>query len=331
MSKVIAVTVTYGDRFDRLCRETIERALQAGADGIVVVDNGSSSASRDGLAAMARADDRIVLLRNDLNKGSAAAFAAGLQRALGSAPEFIWLLDDDNWVADDVLGTLLDVQREEAERTGDVAVVVAARRIPNAFHARLLEGARVDAVYPPVGAFLGFDLVTYARRKMPLKRPAGDSGRPRIPYAPYGGLLLRSEVVEKVGLPPAELVLYSDDTVWTSQIVMSGYQIVLALGAVIEDAEGKWTQETAQNSVGAAIRSPHKDRLYLSTRNRIWFDADRVQSLRQRLRYQLNRLVVLSVAAVSALRHSSRAGFAVFKDAVRDGERHDLSRPVGLS
>jgi GT2 family glycosyltransferase len=240
-------------------------------------------------------------------------------------------LDDDNWVTDGVLDELLRAQREEASTTGDALVVVAARRVPNAFHERLREGAQVKDVYPPAGAFLGFDLVTYARRKMPVGRRAVSSMRPRIPYGPYGGLLVRPALVETIGLPPAELVLYSDDTVWTSQIVAAGHPIVLVVEAVIEDAEGKWTQETAQNSVGAAIKSPHRDRLYLSTRNRIWYDATRVSSIGERLRYRVNRLVVMGVAAISAVRNSSHAGFVVFKDAVRDGERQDLSRTVRLS
>ncbi|PRB08867.1 hypothetical protein CQ044_00400 [Microbacterium sp. MYb64] len=327
---VIAVTVTYGDRFDRLCRETIVRVLRAGV-GRVVVDNGSSEASRAGLIALAAGDERILLVRNERNVGSARAFAAGLDVAKAQGPEFIWLLDDDNWVTADVLEKLLVVQQEEAGALGDPSVVVAARRVPNAFHERLSEGARVETVYPPAGAFLGFDLVTYTRRKLPFRRTAGAASRPRIPYAPYGGLLVRPAILDEVGSPLAELVLYSDDTVWTSQIAAAGHPIVLAAEAVIEDAEGKWTQETAQNSVGAAISSPHKDRLYLSTRNRIWYDASRVRSFSERLRYRVNRFVVMTVARISAVRNSSRAGFAVFKEAVEDGERQDLSRPVGLS
>lgn len=332
MPRVVAVTVTYGNRFGRLCRETIERAFAAGAAELIVVDNGSAPQSASALRKFAANHDGVFLVRNEENLGSARAFGAGLTRAIERSPDFIWLLDDDNWVESDVLETLLAAQAEEAAASGDDGIVVCARRVPNAFHDRVLGGAPVGTIYPPAGAFLGFDGLTHLRRK--LRRSVSDSvdaTRARIPYAPYGGTLVRPRVAEEAGMPNPDLILYVDDTAWTSRIVAKGHAIVLVASAVIEDAEGKWVQQSSENSVSASIRSSHLDRLYLSTRNRVWFDRSRVSTTGACLRYACNRLIVMAIAALSLFRTSSRRGYRVFRRAVWDAERGDFTREVRLS
>ncbi|MEJ1089346.1 glycosyltransferase [Microbacterium sp. Mu-80] len=331
MPRITAVTVTYGDRFDRLCRETIERAFAAGVSEMVVVDNGSTESSSAALSRLAAASDRLTVLRNERNIGSAAAFGAALTEARQGDPDFIWLLDDDNWVAPETLDRLISVHQSASTSEDGGGVVVCARRVPNSFHDRVNAGVAADAVYPLPGAFLGFDVMNYASRFLrPPTTTVGHRTPPRIPYAPYGGLLIRSEILDEVGPPRGELVLYSDDTVWTSGIVAAGHPIVLALDAVIEDADGKWTQGSSKNSVSASIRSQHTDRLYLSTRNRTWYDRSRVSTTAQRLRYALNRIVVLGVAALSAVPTSSWRGFRAFRRAIRDGERGDFSETMRL-
>lgn len=331
MVRVVAVTVTYGERFEKLCRETIERAFAAGVEEVVVVDNGSEPRSAHALQDFARARNGITAIRNEENLGSAQAFGAGLARALDSQADFIWLLDDDNWVDPEVLTTLLSAQAEESAIHGDDDVVVCARRVPNAFHEHLYKGAAAEEVYPPIGSFLSFDGLTYVWRRLGWLSNSPGSEHLRIPYAPYGGLLLRPSIVEEVGLPDSTLVLYSDDTVWTSRIVALGHPILLVLSAVIEDADGKWIKESAHNSISSSIQSPRLDRLYLSTRNRVWFDYSRLTTATTRFRYSINRAIVMTVAVVGMMRASSREGFRVFHRAVKDAERGDLTRFVRLT
>lgn len=330
MPRVVAATVTYGDRFERLCRETVDRAFAAGVAEVVVVDNGSAPASAAALQQFAAKHDGVILVRNDRNLGSARAFGSAISAALASEPDFIWLLDDDNWVQPETLRTLLEAQSEEAHTRGDGRVVVCARRVPNALHDRVLQGVAVSAVYPPVGAFLSFDGWTFLRRVLRIGISGTPRLRPRIPYAPYGGLLVTPDIVRAVGLPDPALVLYVDDTAWTAGIVAHDHEIALVAEAVITDAEGKWSQAHTGNSISASIRSGQQDRLYLSTRNRAWFDHSRLRTVAARGRYAINRAIVFAMVFPLAFRSSTREGHRAFSSAVKAGENADFSRETAL-
>ena len=324
MPTVCAVTVTYSDRFEALCKPTIERAFRAGVDRMVVVDNGSTKSSAESLRAFSSGRREVVLIPRDHNEGSAAAFGLALAAASETRPDFIWLLDDDNWVEPGTLQQLLKVQAEAAARYDDPLTAVCASRVPNSFHDRVRAGASVDSVYPPVGAFLSFDLWSYlARRLRKPTTPATDS--PAIPYAPYGGLLIRKDVLTQVGLPRTDFVLYADDTYWTSQIVRYGHRIVLATGVLISDAEGKWLTSGKTNSVASIMQTNQPARLYLSARNQVWIDHQALHHGAEHVRYAVNRLVVTTVAWNSARRNHSMQNFSLLRKAATHAEAGDFT------
>ena len=329
MPVVCAVTVTYADRFEALCKPTIERAFRAGVDRIVVVDNGSTLSSAQSLRAFSLERPKVMLISREHNEGSAAAFGIALAAATDTHPDFIWLLDDDNWVEPSTLEQLLKVQAEAATRYDDPLTAVCASREPNGFHERVRAGASVDSVYPPVGAFLSFDLWSYlARRVRKPTTPTTDS--PAIPYAPYGGLLIHNDILTQVGPPRKDFVLYADDTYWTSQIVRCGHRIVLATGVLISDADRKWLASDKTNSVASIMQKDHPARLYLSTRNQAWVDHQRLRHGAERVRYAVNRLVITTVAWISARRNHSMQNFSLFRSATMHAEAGDLSHSPRL-
>lgn len=88
---VCAVTVTHHPEAswpDRL------RAAAAEAAGVVVVDNGSSDSEFEGVAAAAASVGARVL-RNERNRGTAAAFNRGVRCAFDDGFAFALLLDQD--------------------------------------------------------------------------------------------------------------------------------------------------------------------------------------------------------------------------------------------
>ena len=272
-----------------------------------------------------------MLIRREHNEGSAVAFGSALAAASDIDPDYIWLLDDDNWVEPSTLKDLLKVQAVAATRYDDPLTVVCASRKPNSFHERVRAGASVDSVYPPVGAFLNFDLSSYLARR--LRRPTTPTtDSPAIPYAPYGGLLIHSDIFTQVGPPSSVLALYADDTYWTSQIVRCGHRIVLATGVVISDAEGKWLASEKTNSVTSVMQKKDQPaRLYLATRNQVWIDHQRLRHVLDRVRYAANRLIVMTVAWLSACRSDSMQNFSLFRRATTHAEANDLSHTPPLS
>ena len=323
MTTVCAVTVTYGDRFEPFCKETIERALREGVTHLIVVDNGSEPRSAEALAAFSTQDPRVDVIRRSTNAGSAVAFSRALSAALTTDAEFIWILDDDNWVTRGSLDHLLELQRRSAAQYSDNLTAVCASRALNGFHQRIRAGAAVDSVYPSVGAFFSFDTASYLARKARKHHPVTEQF-PCIPYAPYGGLLVRAELVQVAGLPFEDLVLYCDDTYWTSGIVGLGHRIVLAKNVVIEDAEGKWLMVNGSGSLTSMLQTDKTARLYLSVRNRVWFDHQRIGTVGQRARYLLNKLVIMTLVGFAGRRRECVNGVALFRQATRDAEASRL-------
>jgi GT2 family glycosyltransferase len=321
MEFVCAVSVTYGDRFSTLMVETIRRIKVAGADHLVLVDNGSDEINSLKMDEMFCGDSYVTIIRLRSNSGSAEGFSRGMEKAAEMGFDLIWLLDDDNWVEADCLRSMLATRERSRLELEDPLVSVCGFRNLDEFHQRILAGKRAVDVFPPEGAFLFFDIHAYMKRKFSKKTRGDDIGDLCLPYAPYGGLLLRSEMLSIIGLPPKEYFLYADDTVWTERIVTQGHKIVLDLNARIVDADSKWSQGSG-GGVRGILNSSSDERLFFSIRNRLNYDLfhARMGGVWIRFRFFLNMMVYLMV--VFAVRVSSRkARLSIFFRALLDGWR----------
>lgn len=325
--RVCLVTVTYGSRA-KLCCESVRRALDAGVQEVVVVDNGSTVESANQLIQFVAQYPNTTLVRLESNMGSASGFSAGLQSFLDGSATHVWLLDDDNRVRDDCLEMLLAAFEIEARRQPGRAVAVAAFRESNALQGRVARGGNPRRVYPPRGSFLSVDLLHLLFRGIDSFwfRHTEVAALPRLPYAPYGGLLASRDTISTVGLPDERFVLYEDDTEWTSRFKRVGIEIVLCASARITDADKKWGAHAGGFPLSRAVRSGNLIRTFFSTRNRVYFDHRRAASPLEKIRYAVNRtLVVFLVLATSSLSHHREAR-RNFLHAVADGQGGDFSR-----
>jgi GT2 family glycosyltransferase len=322
LNSVCAVTVTYGDRYEQLALGTINRALTAGASHVVVVDNGSSDGSRLGMQRDFGQDRRVTIVRLESNLGSAAGFARGMKSAAEIDTNLIWLLDDDNWVEPDTLNRLLATRSSATEHYCDPLAAVSGYRNLDSDHVRIAEGRPASIVFPPVGAFLSFDIFHYVRRHLPVRRAELEMDDLCLPNAPYGGLLFPTGLLELVGLPPVSYFLYVDDTVWTSRIVESGHRIVLDRSAAVHDADEKWSR-TAGSGPRGLLASADERRLYYSVRNRVHYERSRIERPEQFLRYQVNKFLFTAFALTSRFGRN-KANYLVFARAVKDGRNFTL-------
>lgn len=105
MRSVTAVVVTY-NRLDVLdqCLESVFRQT-AGAIPVVLVDNGSTV---DSTAQVRAAHPEVQLIRIEKNIGFIRACNLGIKAALReTACEYVVLLNDDAWIAEDWVATIL--------------------------------------------------------------------------------------------------------------------------------------------------------------------------------------------------------------------------------
>jgi hypothetical protein len=108
---VFAVIITWNQRDETLdCLASLGRATHPNLR-LIVVDNGSN----DGTAESIRAEYPVVeILRNETNRGFAAAVNQGTQLALAQGADFVFWLNNDTVVEPDALAALL----AEAGREG---------------------------------------------------------------------------------------------------------------------------------------------------------------------------------------------------------------------
>lgn len=296
---VALVVVTYGDRGE-LCIGTLQAAEAAGVRHAVVVLNGVTAQSASGLAAYAAASPAsVVLIHEVMNTGSAPAFGRGLAEARQRwAPDYFWLLDDDTVPSG---AALLAEQRlsQEVSRTGVPVAVLGFRSSIKQQRQAFEYGSAIG--YPTNSSFMYFDLLRRLRLKTPARNPqeVSDQGPIDVPYGPYGGLLIPSQLQQRIGLPNPALVLYEDDTEYLARIAPAGGRLVLCRDAEIDDIVSNWLADTTGPTSGPArlLRSSSPSKLYYSTRNRVYFDCRRPNN--NKLLLLANALIYLSVVALS--------------------------------
>ena len=318
-SVVSVVTVTYGDRWHLLERvlEYIEADPKIGR--VIVVDNGA----RTSIAALVqRAGFRkAIVVGNPRNLGSAAGFKLGLETVLSYDPQWIWLLDDDNLPDPIALDTILHsaAALDPAERGRTAFVAFRPEH-----HGAVAAGEDVRRCFPPHSSFCGFyvtDIPHKIWRGMRPRRPLASREIPvrvALPYAPYGGLFFHRKLLEKIGTPNKDLVLYADDTEFTSRIVQSCGRLWLLTDAPIIELEPSWSTKHAGSSFETWLTGSADFRVFYRARNRAYFDC-KIWS-RNKMIYRLNRLAYLLILRVVALRHRRIDRYDLFRRATTLGE-----------
>lgn len=215
---IVAVIVTY-NRLDKL-QVTVERTLELPFAQVVVIDNASTDGTSEWLDTYV--DTRLRVIHELENRGGAGGFARGFEEAVRcSDAEWLVCFDDDAYPAQDALRAFAAL----APRTG-VGAVAAAVYLP---------GGGISAMNRPgVTPFRSPSVLWRA-----LFRSAGRFGIPdeayairdprEVSYSSFVGLFVRCALVRGcLGLPRAELFIYSDDSLYTLAIGRNGYALLFA-------------------------------------------------------------------------------------------------------
>lgn len=329
--RVTLVTVTYGDRW-HLLSQALASAFAEGIARAVVVDNGS----RASIAARCEAayGDRVRVIAHPRNLGSAPGFRAGIEAACAEKADRVLLLDDDNRLERGALGKLLDAHRAAAAEAPARALAVVGFRPAN--QTDIGAGKTRQALH--VNAFFGFHLKHLPRKvwqRLPrLKKPAAAPTRPiprlgLLDFAPYSGMLFDPSLIDLIGLPDPNFVLYADDTEFSYRVTRLGGQLLVVTDARVADIEPSWNTKRLHSSAFAAWLAGGSDlSVYYAARNRACFEAHSVAHsgwIRG-----LNRGTFLLVMRVLAARLGKRDRYRLFCLAVDDGEAQRLGVKHGF-
>lgn len=331
---ICVVTVTYGDR-SKLLNEVVSAIFRSQCSEfiskLIVVNNASDEKTQEYLDRLQKLDPRVQLIHFPENTGSAGGFGAGLSAALKEGCNYIWLLDDDNVPEDNALLELLKAAEKDS-----TAAFLSLRTDRRTFIA-YAKGRSRDECFGRKNSFLGFSWRDIPRKiwhGSNFRASASNASTPAtprvVPYAPYGGLLLKKEHVEQVGYPCTDFYLYADDNEFTYRLTEAGIPIQLVPTSCLADVDASWHVKTGRSShfvssyILLRVNAESLCRLYYMVRNQSYFEFNRLYkgSLEHRLNAALYLLVLLVLSVLGALLHGKKSplhSYQTFVRAVRNG------------
>lgn len=239
----------------RDCLLSLEK-LDCSDFDVILVDNGSTDSSGDQLKADFPA---VHLLKTGANLGFTGGNNVGIREALGRGSEYLLLLNNDTMVAPDFLRLLLD------EIESDPKIGMANPKILFAQPANQIWYGGGD--YIPWRAFPHiFGLWERDKGQYDQKR--------EISFATGCALLVRAEVVRRIGLLDEIFFLSFEDVDWSVRALGAGYRAVYVPQAVV------WHKDSfdTKKNLGLARRAFYNmrntvlcARRYLPLRKSPWF------------------------------------------------------------
>ncbi len=233
--KINVVTVTYGKRFSFLEKTLNAVISDPRVDKIIVVDNGSTNRNEIDLYIKNESKNKIILIRNKDNKGSAGGYKSGIAEAIKNISDYLLLLDDDNvmengW-ADYFINALNDLPDKEK-------IILKANRNDNFCLSKL--PSEKDAVLK-ISIFNKIKelfnktseaCTTYSKIYMPFGAFS------------YGGTFLPFKAILETDLPFEPFYLYYDDTEYLYRVKQKGYKAYLINKPMVNEVDQTFSDDS---------------------------------------------------------------------------------------
>jgi GT2 family glycosyltransferase len=219
LGSVQAVVVSFdsGPEILRLCD-----AVLAEADGLIIVDNGSSPTLMRTLRHLADAQPaRVQLIANDDNRGLAAAQNQGIEAAFRRGADWVLLLDDDSVPRPGMLAAFADALAA-ARDPQRVALLAAAILQP--------EAAGQTRYWTMRGKW------RVARRRL------GSAVEEDAIFAIASGSLVRNEAIKSLGGLREDFFIDYVDVEFGLRLKRAGWRILVVPRAMLEHRLGNPTR-----------------------------------------------------------------------------------------
>lgn len=317
--QITAVIVTYADRFN-LLNQVIDACFKNGVSNIIVVDNDSHKNSKNQLEAKLEIyKDKIKVIWNVSNLGSAKAYKQGLLEAKNKNNyDYIWLLDDDNKPKENSLEIL---KKYWLNKPKEVAALLSFRPDRGQYKQAVLEN-NPNLVLGMKNSFSGFHLkqkitkLFFKKRKIDNDKIDGE-----IAYAPYGGMFFHKSMIDEIGYPNEDFFLYSDDHDWSYRITTANKKIYLVLNSIIEDIDTSWGLIDKKSTTFTKIKKAPPLRVYYNVRNRMLFEKKYLIS--NRVVYNINKFTFTFILFCFCF---GSKNFKTFKKAVNHANNNNLAK-----
>jgi GT2 family glycosyltransferase len=206
---------------------------------IIMIDNASTE---DPSAYIKKHYPKVKMIRNTMNLGFTGGNNVGIRAGKG---DYFLIINNDTEVVPDLLERMLE------PFAADPKIGVVSPKIRYYSHPTIIQYAGFTEVNPFTG------------RNKPIGGNMKDDGQFDIPrttaYAHGAAMMVKREVIEKVGMLPDIFFIYYEELDWSAHIRRAGYKIFYQPSALIYHKE----------SITMGKESPMK--AYFHNRNRILF------------------------------------------------------------
>jgi len=183
---------------------------------IVLVDNGSTDGSDEVVRA---AFPDVTFIRTVENKGYSGANNLGINYALEHQAEYLWLLNNDTIIDPHALTHMVDF----AESDHTIGMVGSKIFFYDEPEVLWYAGGNFDVEKGGITSHIG-----WGQRDTGQYNDITDVG-----YVSGCSLLVKREVIEKIGLMPEEYNIYFEETDWNFQAQQAGFRTVVAQQSLV--------------------------------------------------------------------------------------------------
>ena len=256
---------------------------------VIVVDNASK---KDEATVIEQRYPQVKVIRSNINLGFAGGNNLGIKAARG---KYLFFINNDTilrWKMEDVRGKMFQPLIKRLESSPKVGMVSPKIRFTWGDNPIQFAG------YTPLSRI--------TMRNRAIGCGESDKGQYNTahltPYAHGAAMMVKREVIEKVGLMPECYFLYYEELDWSMMIRQAGYDIWYEPAMTIYHKE---SQSTGQQS---------PLRTYYITRNRLLFVKRNNTSITRLLSYLY---LICMVATRDILKHTCKRRFDLVKATIK--------------
>ncbi|MEQ7802513.1 glycosyltransferase [Pedobacter sp. ASV1-7] len=323
---ICVLIVTYSNRW-RFLEQVLKRVTTLkNVTDIIVVDNASAYSVTQNCNSLQ--DERITVITNEENQGSAGGYKVGLEYFMTkTSASFVWLLDDDNMPAPDALDKLTiewdNVPGDDQQKA------LFSLRPDRKQHVMISQGEDAMRFYMVANSFMGFNLFKtplnqYYKLRDRLFQRSQIKKNAKLPYAPYGGMFFHKQIIDLIGYPEADFFVYADDSEYTYRITRKGGQIWLIPGSTITDIDKSYGITYKRHFWRSIYLDLWSFRTYYQIRNSVYF-YDQV-NVSNRLVYGFNKWLFLSGQWFISKLTAKQDNYRKFLKAIHDGLTGSLGK-----
>ncbi len=267
-AKVGVVTVTYGKRWHFLS-QVVEAVMADKHVGmLVIVDNGSEN-EEEIKNGVQHYGNKVIILRQEKNLGSAGGFVLGLERIREVDCDNVFILDDDTVPEENAIGKFLELRKRfESEN-----IVLVGNRVNIPGNEDIFYTTDKTETTPKETFFEGisFKKIKHFAALFDGKKKERSRALP-VEYVPnesfvYGGAFIPIDAIRRAPLPDKNLVLYGDDIEYSWGIKRLGYESYVCYSPKIYDIEMSFGEGSQAVGLFDPATAPFK--VYYRLRNMV--------------------------------------------------------------